>query len=175
MFALLLACAPEPLVEDPADASDKPADHVAADQPFDTKALRPVPLPEAPFTARTRLAPTTLVDKHGTPVLVLDAVGVEVQVARSLTDRVWVTCTGCRAPVEAWVLRQGVFLGDEDRGGPDDALLAWLDGQELPQVAANGFVQADDLWVAPPWHDEGGYAGPVLRLKPAADGFEVTE
>ncbi|MCP4808926.1 MAG: hypothetical protein GY913_00245 [Proteobacteria bacterium] len=178
MFALaigLLGCAPDPLEEGPADGVVRPEGHVAADEPFDTKGLRPVPLPEAPVTARTRLSPTTLVDKHGTPTLVLDAVGVEVEVTRALSDRVWITCTGCRTPVEAWLLRQGVWHGTEAGAGPQDGLLAWVSATELPDVARHGFVESAGVWIAPPWHDEGGYAGDVLRIVATDDGFAIEE
>lgn len=171
LLTCLVSCAPEAPVESP-DAGDKPDGHVAADTPFDTKALRAMPLPEAPFTARTRLAPTTLVDKHGAPLLVLDAVGVELEVQRVLTDRVWATCSGCRAPVEAWVLRQGVFLG-EPADGPQDALLAWSASRELDPVSRHGFVRDGAVWVAPPWHAEGGYSGATVRVVADGDTFAL--
>ena len=137
--------------------------------------MRALPLPEAPFTARTRLVPTTLVDKHGAPLLVLEHVGVEVEVSNLLADRAYVTCTGCRAPLDAWIQCQGLHVGTEATGGPHDDLLAFLAAQEnLPEVAGKGFLQVGGDWVAPPWYDEGGYEGEVVRVR-MRDGYELVQ
>jgi len=142
-----------------------PEGHVPIDEKKDAQAVRPVPLPEPPFTARTRLTPITLVDKHGAPLLVLDQVGVEVEVHNLLSDRAWVTCTGCRAPLEAWIQRSGLHSGKAVGDGRQDEFLSWLSNQEdLPEVAMHGFVLSDGVWIAPPWYSEGGYSGEVLRI-----------
>jgi hypothetical protein len=117
--------------------------------------------------------PTTLVDKHGAPLLVLEHVGVKVEVSNLLVDRAYVTCTGCRAPLDAWIQREGLHVGTEATSGPHDDLLAFLAAQEgLPDVADKGFLQVGGDWVAPPWYDEGGYEGEVLRVR-MRDGFEL--
>jgi hypothetical protein len=141
----------------------RPPGHERA-EPEVKAALPEVALPQPPFTARSRVRPTTLVDKHGTPALVLRAVGVQLEVTQLLPDRALVTCTGCRAPVEAWVQRGALWVQGAEAGeGLDEELLQFLDGQEeLPEVARHGFVGEDLRRTAPPWYDEGGYAGPVL-------------
>lgn len=174
MLWTLLACRPEvPAPESDPIQAEMPPGHAPADATADAREMRAFPMPEPPFTARTRLVPTTLVDKHGSPLLVLDQVGVEVEVHNLLVDRAWVTCTGCRAPLDAWIQRQGLHVGTNVGDGPQDPLLAFVAAQEeLPAVSAKGFVEVDGVWTAPPWHDEGGYDGEVLRIA-SADGFEV--
>lgn len=168
---LLLACV-EPSSQPPGDGP--PA---APDQ--DPRRLEPLALPDTlPFTAWTRTTPITLVDEHGTPLLVLDAIGVEVEVQRLLVDRAWVTCTGCRAEVDAWVQRSALFAGDAAADGPSDPLLAWLSaqGDALTGLRRHGFTVAEDgAWISPPWHDEGGYGGDTLVIRAEGAGFVRVE
>ena len=114
-----------------------------ADGP-DPNALTPLELPdELPFTARTRTLPCTLVDRHGAPLEVLTAVGVPVEVKRLLATRALVVCTGCSSPIEGWVQRQALYVGDGVGDGPHDALLAGLGADAAPA----GLVETDGEWV----------------------------
>jgi len=113
----------------------------------DPNALTPLPLPEElPFTARTRTLPCTIVDRHGAPLEVLTALGVEVEVKRLLSTRALITCSGCREPVDGWVQRQALFVGTVPADGEHDAFLATL----KPGVTPQGFVQDEEQWIAAP-------------------------
>lgn len=171
VWMLLLACVQPPSSTHP-DAST-PAEN-------DPRQLAPLVLPaEVPFNAYSRMAPVTLVDERGQVVLVLSAVGVALEVERLLADRALVQCTGCRAPVEAWVQRAALFVGDTPADGPDDAMLAALSRLEDPallEIAAHGFVpdpDRPDSRIAPPWWSEGGYAGEVVVFSPSEQGWSA--
>lgn len=159
---LVLACVQPPSSTHP-DAPT-PAEN-------DPRQLAPLPLPaELPFTALNRVSPVTLVDERGQVVLVLSALGVALEVERLMADRALVRCVGCRAPVEAWVQRAALFVGDTPAEGPHDAMLATLNTLEDPsilEIAAHGFIpdpSLPDTFIAPPWWSEGGYAGEVVVL-----------
>lgn len=145
----------------------------------DPAALRPLTLPDTlPFAARSRISPTTLVDERGQVLLVLEAVGVELEVQQVLGERALVRCTGCRAPVDAWVQRAALFVGTTAAGGPHDDWLAWLNAQgEAPWAdpARHGFALVGPARVAPPWYAEGGYAGSTLTLTPTPDGWSAAQ
>ncbi len=161
MIWLLLACGGQP-AEAPAEEREDPRP-----PPRTHDRLRSLPLPDAvPFTARTRTQPLTLVDERGQPSLVVEALGVEVRVERLLADRAYVICTGCRAEVSGWFQRQGLLVAETaDPAGlsRDEALVAWMSTQDAP-VLAHGVVRQGTSWTAPPWHAEGGYAGPVAAI-----------
>jgi hypothetical protein len=117
----------------------------------DPNALTPLELPEElPFAARTRTLPCTLVDKHGAPLEVLTAVGVPVEVKRLLATRALVTCTGCSSPIEGWVQRQALYVGDTVGDGPHDALLSGL----APDAAPAGLMETEDGWLPAEPHGE---------------------
>ncbi len=177
LFALilsLLAACVETAGERP--QNDVPQAGAPAQAATDAAKLTALPLPEiTPFVARTRVAPVTLVDEHGGVLLVLDAIGVELTVERLLADRAWVRCTGCRAPIDAWVQRAALYAGGPAGDGPNDALLAALSAEAtLPEIARHGLVSAGQAWIAPPWHSEGGYSGPVLKAEPDGAGWRLT-
>ena len=171
---LSLAACVETAEERPQDAAPPPG--APAQAATDAAKLTALPLPEVtPFVARTRVAPVTLVDEHGGVLLVLDAVGVELTVERLLADRAWVRCTGCRAPIDAWVQRAALYAGGPAGDGPNDALLAALNAEaSLPEIARHGLVNVGQAWIAPPWHGEGGYAGPLLKAEPEGGGWRLT-
>ena len=138
---LLLAC----LGSEPSTAPTTPGGHPQhqATGP-DPNALSPLVLPEElPFMARTRTLPCTLVDKHGEPLEVLTALGVEVRVKRLLASRALVVCTGCAQPIEGWVQRQALFVGSEVGDGEHDAFLATLVEGEHPA----GYQAGDEGWI----------------------------
>lgn len=172
-LALVAACVET--VEDRPQAS-APPQGAPAQAATDAAKLTALPLPEVtPFTARTRVAPVTLVDEHGGVLLVLDAVGVELTVERLLADRAWVRCTGCRAPIDAWVQRAALYAGGPPGDGPNDPLLAALGAEAaLPEIARHGLVNVGQAWIAPPWHGEGGYSGPVMRAEPDGEGWRLS-
>jgi hypothetical protein len=156
--------------------NDAPHPGAPAQAATDAAKLTALPLPEVtPFVARTRVAPVTLVDEHGGVLLVLDAIGVELTVERLLADRAWVRCTGCRAPIDAWVQRAALYAGGPPGDGPNDALLAALSAEaSLPEIARHGLVNVGQAWIAPPWHGEGGYSGQVLKAEPEGAGWRLT-
>ncbi|GEM_PF-2370742 len=161
MIWLVLACGGQP--------EEAPAvEGVETPPPRTHERLKALPLPDTlPFDARTRTQPLTLVDERGQPTLVVEALGVQVRVERLLADRAFGTCTGCRAEVTGWFQRQGLLVAetaDPASLSREEALVAWLDSQERP-VLAHGVVRRDNVWLAPPWHDEGGYAGPVATIQ----------
>lgn len=164
----------EPAGERPQGEAPHPG--APAQAATDAAKLTALPLPEVtPFVARTRVAPVTLVDEHGGVLLVLDAIGVELTVERLLADRAWVRCTGCRAPIDAWVQRAALYAGGPAGDGPHDALLAALAAEaDLPEIARHGLVNVGQAWLAPPWHGEGGYTGPVLKAEPEGAGWRLT-
>ena len=132
-----------------------------------------LPLPDAlPFTARTRSTPATLVDQRGSPLLVLEALGVEVVVERTLADRAYVRCTGCRAELDGWLQKRILLPVDGTAETQQDTLV-------LGAVAAtgeatrHGLVEVEGGWASPPWHAEGGYEGTVAQLVDGA--WTVTE
>ena len=130
---LLLACITAP--QEPAAPLTTPEGHPQhqAEGP-DPNALTPLELPEAlPFTARTRTLPCTIVDKHGAPLEVLTAVGVQLKVKRLLATRALVVCTGCSSAREGWVQRSALYVGAEVGDGPYDALLATLGPDDSPE------------------------------------------
>lgn len=136
-------------------------------------------LPAPPFNARTRRIPVTLVNERGLPVLVLETLAVRVQVQQVRKDRVLVSCTGCRTPVEGWLQIEAVVPRESALAGlPDryqDRLVAAVELAAHPAdgstpvgalaVLDHGLVAAEGGWLAPPWHAEGGYAGPVVAVK----------
>lgn len=138
----------------------------------DPAALAALALPDqTPFTARTRISPTSLVDERGQVLLVLEAVGVQLEVQQVLGERARVRCTGCRAPVEGWVQRSALFVGVAPGSGPHDDWLAWLEGQAPPEwarLSQHGFALEGAARVAPPWYAEGGFTGPTLTLRAQA-------
>jgi len=142
-----------------------------------------LPLPEVtPFDALTRTLPITLVDKRGAQVLVFDGLGTGVSVTRLLPDRALVTCTGCRAPVEGWLQRSALLPTDGVDASTsglsdDDAMLLWLIANATPEQSAilsAGLVSAGEGWIAPPWHEEGGYAAGAIRVTPSGDGWVLS-
>ncbi len=120
-----------------------------------------------PFTARTRASPITLVDQHGAPLLVLEALGVELEVERTLAERAFVRCTGCRAEVEGWVQKRALLPVGGDGATAQDALILAAASQ-AGTATRHGLVEGvAGAWTSPPWHAEGGYDGAVARW---ADG-----
>jgi hypothetical protein len=129
--------------------------------------LKSLHLPDSlPFDARTRTQPLTVVDEHGEPLLVIEALGVRIRIERLLADRAFGTCTGCRAEVTGWFQRRALLVGstaDLATLNREEALVAWIDGQALA-VLDHGVVGTGSSWLAPPWHAEGGYEGPVAEI-----------
>ena len=171
MIWLVLACSGGP---------QGPTDEARPERPPPRthERLKALALPETtPFEARTRTLPLTLVDEHGQPALVIEALGVQVTVERLLADRALATCTGCRGEVTGWFQRQGLIVGataDPAALSREEALVAWLDTQPH-DVLRHGLVPDGTAWRAPPWHAEGGYGGPVatVRSQPGG-GFTIT-
>ncbi|MCK6521722.1 hypothetical protein L6R49_09810 [Myxococcota bacterium] len=176
---LILSLSPLTACVEPSDQrppEEAPRHGAPAQAPTDAARLVALSLPEAtPFVARTRVAPVTLVDERGGVLLVLDAIGVELTVERLLADRAWVRCTGCRAPIDAWVQRSALYAGGPPGDGPHDPLLAALNNEtSLPEIARHGLVNVGEAWVAPPWHGEGGYSGAVLRAERDGAGWRLS-
>ncbi len=167
MLWLLLACVDEPEV---------PAQPVAPVQPPPRthQRLAPLPLPDVvPFRARSRILPLTVVDEHGQPLLVIEALGVEFTIERLLADRAYGSCSGCRAEVTGWFQRKGLLVSETVADAAlsrEESLVAWLDSQDL-EVLDHGVIADPQGWVSPPWHDEGGYAGPVVQISRLDGGF----
>lgn len=166
MIWLVVACSGQPAEGPVEERSEQPP-------PRTHERLKALPLPDTvPFEARTRTQPLTLVDERGQPSLVVEALGVKVRVERLLADRAHVTCTGCRAEVAGWFQRQGLLVSETAAPATlsrDEALVAWLDAQEVP-VLDHGVVRTGTTWIAPPWHAEGGYAGTVATISWAPGG-----
>ena len=174
-IALVIGCPPTD--EDPVSA----AETTQIVTP-DARDLESLPTPATvPFVALTRTSPVTLVDEWGQTLLVLDPIGVEVEVHRLLPDRAWVTCTGCRAPLDGWIQRAAllpVTVSPETDGlREQDRMLLWLAMTELPPAAAalrvHGLESASRKWLGPPWRKEGGYEGPTLIVRSDGEGFSA--
>lgn len=156
MLLALLACTTSP---PPPEAQELPG---APKGPPDMPDVLVLP-DTLPFTARTRVTPATLVDQHGSPLLVLEALGVEVVVERTLADRAYVRCTGCRAELDGW-LQKRILLPVEGDAATDHDRLILGAAVAAAEATRHGLVEVEGVWTSPPWHDEGGYDGAVARL-----------
>ena len=175
MTLLLLAACLEPDPQSTPLAEDaRPPGHERPEPETRGDELPALQLPEPPFTARSRIRPVTVVDKHGAPAVVLTAIGVELEVQQLLPDRALVSCTGCRAPVEGWVQRSAIWVPGAEASSHDEELLLHLSEQpELPEVARNGFAGEGLRRTAPPWYEEGGYSGDTLVAVRSKGGWTL--
>lgn len=150
--------------------------------------LAPLPLPATlPFSARLRDAPVSVVDEKSQVSLVLPSLGVRVEVERLLADRAWIRCTGCRTESAGWVQRNLLLVGTPESTRRADALVAYLEETAHPtggpaaapfDLLDHGVIELQPgHWLAPPWHDEPGYSGPILALhaRPSGLSLEIQE
>ncbi len=164
---------------------DEPPGRVPPSTP---QVLAPLPLPSTlPFSARLRDAPVTVVDEKSQVSLVLPALGVRVEVERLLADRAWIRCTGCRTESAGWVQRNLLLAGRPESSRRADALVAFLEQTAHPadgpaaapyNLLDHGVMELQaGSWLAPPWHDEPGYSGPILALhsRPSGLSLEIQE
>ena len=167
MIWLFLGCLFE--TPDPAQFSPEPGPPEVPVAQEEEEPIAPLVLPATPFPARNRVAPSTLVDESGGVTLVLEPLGVALEVLSLLPDRGWVKCIGCRSPVEGWLQREALQADTADLARAEDSLVAWLGAQdertaEQRALLAHGVVPHGDSWKGPPWYREGGYTGPTLTL-----------
>ncbi len=157
MIWVVLACSGEPAMEPADQRPDQPP-------PRTHRRLRALPMPDSvPFHARTRTQPLTLVDEHGQPLLVIEALGVKIRIERLLPDRAYGACIGCRAEVAGWFQRQGLLVTEttDPQGlALEEAMVRWLDSQQQAFLD-HGLIRVGDQWKCPPWYAEPGYQGLV--------------
>lgn len=178
MIWLFLGCLFE--TSDPAQFSPEPGAPEVPVAQNEEDPVAPLILPaRTPFPARNRVAPSTLVDESGGVILVLEPLGVALEVLSLLPDRGWVKCSGCRSPVEGWVQRESLQADTADLARTEDRVVAWLSAQdserteEQSALLAHGVVPHGASWKGPPWYQEGGYSGPTFTLLEQDGEFQV--
>lgn len=205
MWLLLLACAqvvpeavpPGPEQPQPEDGlkerflrlfNAKVIEHESDPMHHSTKSnpeiLDALPMPATvPFIARTRGAPATLVDERSQVSMVIEAVGVRLEVKRLLNERAHVRCIGCRSETSGWVQRNVLQSLEYPGNLPNDALAAFLEETSHPnegepdpsmKLLNHGVVESiSGQWISPPWHEEPGYTGPILEIYARPSGFSL--
>lgn len=164
--------------------------------------LAPLPFPRSPPTdAWTRTSPATMVNEQGAQVFVIDGHHTRVRVQRLLPERAFVTCTGCRSPVEGWLQRSVLlpegYEGTTDEHGSADLSLALFVASarriavaggappglpEPPQdvdtftaLLDRGFAMDRTRAWAPPWGLEAGHAASFAQLVRETRGWRFVD
>jgi len=152
--------------------------------PQNPEMLEPLPMPATlPYIVRTRGAPATLVDERSEVSMVLEAVGVRLEVEQLLDHKAYVRCIGCRSETSGWIQRNILQSIDHPGSLPNDALAAFLEQTAHPtgEAPAENLLLLDHgvsaspsgRWVSPPWHEEPGYTGPILEIHARPSGFSL--
>ncbi len=146
--------------------------------------LEPLPMPATlPYIVRTRGAPATLVDERSQVSMVIEAVGVRLEVEKLLDQKAHVRCVGCRSETSGWIQRNVLQSTEYPGNLPNDALASFLEQTAHPATGEiseslllldHGVVESvSGQWVSPPWHEEPGYTGPILEIHARPSGFSL--
>ncbi|MEE2752118.1 MAG: hypothetical protein VX519_11870 [Myxococcota bacterium] len=152
--------------------------------PHNPELLEPLPMPATlPYMVRTRGAPATLVDERSQVSMVMEAVGVRLEVEQLLDQKARVRCVGCRSETSGWIQRNVLQSTEYPGNLPNDALASFLEQTAHPATGDvaeslllldHGVVESiPGHWVSPPWHDEPGYTGPILEIHARPSGFSL--